>query len=223
MWSICKGVSLASGFSSHSVQPLLLVLVLLLLLNSLTRSSKTTEPVKSIRWPVIGTEQSVVICLWTEVVVGAMVLKNLAHVEAKPASPRTITNWTRFPPKCWVEQFPCKKDLWKRCKGTCRGCKKKRCRSGSGCGFLPWKTNSEANKNKNEDGKTRQKIAKKHSETKPGCLFSVCKRKCDDERIKTRTKRNKVFLMERGGHLWSIVASVTKVVPSLDSKSWSFS
>ena len=80
MWSICKGVSLASGFSSHSVQPRLLVLVLLLLLNSLTRSSKTTEPVKSIRWPVIWTEQSMVICLWTEVVVGAMISKKTLHM-----------------------------------------------------------------------------------------------------------------------------------------------
>ena len=57
---------------------------------------------------------------------------------------------------------------------------------------------------------------RKHPETKPGCLFSVCKRKCDDERIKTKLN---IFLTERGSHLWSIVASVTKVVPSLDSKS----
>ena len=167
---------LASGFSSYTVLLLLLCRVLLLLLHlgSLARSSKAAKPVQRIRWPVIWADGGMVICLqksWWR----WQLLKTL-HMwkrtpQAQGQSPigqdsRHRAGSNILPArKVFWEQSPT--DLW-----TCQGCKKKQRRIGSGCGFPPCKISMKT----------------------------------------TFKKRN---------HLCSIVASVTKVVPSLDSKSWS--
>ena len=165
-------VFLASGFSSHSVQPRLLVLVLLLLLNSLTRSSKTTEPVKSIRWPVIWTEQSMVICLWTEVVVGAMVLKKTLHMwkrspQAHGQSP--IGQDSRQ--SAGSNSFPVKRICERDAKELAEGARRNDAGAAVVVDSFPEKPAMK--QNKNEDGKTRQKIA---NTQKQNPVFSLQKK-----------------------------------------------
>ena len=43
-----------------------------------------------------------------EMNMGAMIIKNLAHVESDPTGPGAITNWARFTPQGRVKQFACK-------------------------------------------------------------------------------------------------------------------
>ena len=129
-----------------------------------------------------------VICLWTEVVVGAMILKKTLHMwkrspQAHGQSP--IGQDSRQ--SAGSNSFPVKRICERDAKELAEGARRNDAGAAVVVDSFPEKPTVKQKRGWKNETKNR-----KHPETKPGCLFSVCKRKCDDERIKTRTKKNEV-------------------------------